>query len=201
MNPKERKALFATSQRQHEQDLELQRQRGEKSRPLHQQQDFTRRSTGFENVGPTVGAAGYQAHKEHEAERQRRVLLYREQHARDCQEADRLGRRRPVTPAGANLSPPQRRDSFTPSMDEAAKANFGDTDSAANRPRPSHKWAKMLSEAVDPFKRKESDASMWLSDTAPPGFMDCCSKCGKAPEKALQHDLCENCYLARFFGK
>jgi hypothetical protein len=200
MNPKERKALFATSQRQHEQDLELKRQRGEKSRPLHQQQDFTRRSTGLDNVGPTVGAAGYQAHKEHEAERQRRALLYREQHARDCQEADRLGRRRPATPAGANASPPQRRDSFTPSMDDAAKANFGDTDSAANRPRPSHRWVKLLSEAVDPFKRKDSDASLF-SDNAPPGSMDCCSKCGKAPEKALQHDLCENCYRARYFGK
>ena len=89
-------------------------------------------------------------------------------------------------------------------MNDAAKARFGtDTDSVANRPRPSagHFWVLKLSEAVDPFKRKDSDGSMWLSDTAPPGSMDCCSKCGNAPEKALQHGLCENCYCARYFGK
>ena len=203
MNPKERQALFAASQRQHDQDLERQRQRGEKDRPLHQKQDFVRRSSGLDGVSSTVGVAGYEAHKEHEAGRQRIAAAYKKQHVKDCDAAARAGKRRPSTPAGAKLSPPQRKDSFTPSMDDAAKAQFGGVDPDANRPRPTAaaRYAALLSEALDPFKRKDSDASMWLSDSAPPGSMDCCNKCGKAPKKALQGNLCEDCVLGHFFGK
>lgn len=174
MTPKEREALFATSQRQHAQDLELQRKRGEKERPLHQKQELTRRSSGLETPSATVGAAGYEALQQQKADRQRRAAAYQKQHARECEEAARAGRRRPSTPQMAKLSPPQRKDSFTPSEGDAAHARFGGVDPDANRPRPSAstKWAKFLSEAVDPFKRKDSDASLWLSDAAPPGSMD-----------------------------
>jgi hypothetical protein len=204
MTPKEREALFATSQRQHAQELELQRKRGEKERPLHQKQELTRRSSGLENPSATVGVAGYEALQQQKADRQRRAAAYQKQHARDCEEAARAGRRRPSTPQMAKLSPPQRKDSFTPSMDEDAHARFGGgVDRKANRPRPTAgtKYSLLLSQAMDPFKRKDSDASLWLSDAAPPGSMDYCTKCSKAPEKALQNDLCENCHRARYFGK
>lgn len=204
MNPKERDALWAASQRQHEQDLERKRRRGEMDRPLHQKQDFVRRSSGLDGVSSTLGVAGYQAHKEHEAGRQRIAAGYKRQHVKDCEAAARAGKRRPSTPAGAKLSPPQRKDSFTPSMSDAANARFGDgVDPDANRPRPGkiEAYSSYLSKVLDPFKRKDSDASMWLSDSAPPGSMDCCNKCGKAPQKALQDNMCEDCVLVHFFGK
>lgn len=200
MGPKQREALFATPKPQ---DLEAKRQRGEMDRPVHQKQEITRRTSGLDNPGQTVGVAGYDAYKEHEASRRRRVAGYQKQHARDCEEAARYGRRRPSTPQAAKLSPPQRRDSFTPSMNEAAETRFAGVDIEANRPRPGKVdiYTAYLSKAVDPFKRKDSDASMWLSDTAPPGSMDYCSKCGKAPQKSLQDKLCEDCYRGRYFGK
>ncbi|KAM0701202.1 hypothetical protein Q7P35_011563 [Cladosporium inversicolor] len=203
MNPKERQNLFALSQRQHEQDLESKRRRGEMDHPIHQKQDFVRRSSGLDAVSSTVGVAGWEAHKEHKAGRQRRAAQYQKQHIKDCEYAQRAGKRRPSTPAGAKLSPPQRKDSFTPSMEDNAKARFGGVDPDANRPLPSaaDKYAKILSEALDFVKpRQDSDASMWLSDSAPPASMDCCDKCGKAPKKALQGNRCEDCVLGHYFA-
>ena len=204
MNPKEREALFAANQKQHEHELELKRRRGEISRPLYQKQELIRRTSGLEDVSAGLAESTHQAHKEHQADRQRRAALYKKQHDRDCQQAAYYGKRRPSTPEAAKLSPASRRTSFTPSMNEAAMARFGGVDPEANRPRPKpvDRYAKMLSEALDPFKmRKDSDASLWLSDAAPPGTMDHCGKCEQAPKKMLQDGLCEDCFCGRYFGK
>ena len=200
MGPKERDALFATPKQE---DLEAKRRRGELDRPLHQKQELTRRTSDLESPSQTVGAAHYDAWKEHEAGRRRIAAAYKQQHARACEEAARRGERKPSTPQAAKLSPPQRRDSFTPSLNQEAETRFAGIDIEANRPRPkkADMYTAYVSKVLDPFKRKDSDASMWLSDTAPPGSMDHCSKCGKAPQKSLQDKLCEDCYRGRYFSK
>ena len=206
MDPKERDAMFASGKKY---EIEQKRKAGTLPRPVYQKQYQTSQSYGLERVGSTLADADYQARQEHDASRKRRAETYKKMHERDCAAAALRGDPRPATPSCARLSPPQRRDSLTPSIDEAAKLRFGGIDPEANRPLPtkSDKYAKFLGETVfDHFKRKGSNASsMWVSDTCPTdtGAMDHCG-CGRAPRKFLQKGMCEDCYdhlQSQFFSK
>ena len=204
MAPKEREALVQAAKRQSDHETELKRQRGEISRPTYQKQYLTQQVWGIEAVGDTVANADYEARKEHEASRKRRAAAYKRAHAREVAVAASEGRSRPNTPPQAKLSPPQCADALSPLENEAAQAFFGGSDPEAKRPLPSkgtYNYSFMLSRALDPFKRKDSDTSLWLTDSAPPGTMDYCQKCGQPPKVCLQHQMCESCIKSTYFSK
>lgn len=201
MPEKEREALFAGQKQQQQRENELRRQRGKLPRPTHQKQYLAELSSGGKRVSTVFADATYQANQEHEVYRKKKASGYKELHNQAVAEAAWTGKPRPNTPPTARLSPPQRRDSLTPSMNQTAEERYNGGDSETRLyPTTTDHFLNRIGKVVDTFKRKDSDGSVWFSDAVPTGTMHHCAKCGKAPRNYLQKSLCEDCIRARYFG-
>lgn len=203
MPEKEREALFAGQRQQQERENELRRQRGELPRPMHQKQYLAELSSGGKRVSTVLADATYQANQDHEVYRKKKAGSYQEMHKQAVQEAAWTGKPRPNTPPTARLSPPQRRDSLTPSMNQAAEERYNGGDPETRLyPTTTDYFMNRIGQVADTFfKRKDSDGSVWFSDAVPTDSMHHCAKCGRAPRKYLQKSMCEDCIRARYFGK